>query len=132
MAFFLNMKTNKNKSTYAQLIKMAKFECITVWLGTDLEPLHAEAEKGGTTPTNLARILIRDGLAKLASGEYKITSPAMPVTFNLIDENGNVFERGEMPSKLYDQACEAAEAQGVTVTALFQSAIEKAAEKLTA
>ena len=126
------MKTNENKLTYAQLIKMAKFECITVWLGTDLEPLHDAAQKAGTTGSNLAGILIRDGLQRLASGEYKITSPAMPVPFNLIDEDGKVFERGEMPAELYDRAYRAAEAQGVTVTALFESAIKKAAEKLTA
>ena len=38
------------------------------------------ANDAGTTGTNLARILIRDGLAKLASGEFKITSPALAAT----------------------------------------------------
>ena len=54
------------------------------------------------------------------------------IPFNLIDEDGKVFERGEMPPELYDRACRAAEDQGTTVTALFESAIKKAAEKLTA
>jgi hypothetical protein len=123
-------KSAKDKSKAAQASKSAK-ESITVWLGPDLEPLHAEAEKAGTTPPNIARILIRDGLAKLASGEYKITSP-LAVPFNLLDEDGNVFERGQMPPELYDRACRAAEDQGTTVTALFESAIKKAAEALPA
>lgn len=124
-------KSAKDKTKAAEASKVAK-ESITVWLADDIEALHAEARKAGTTGTNLARILIRDGLAELASGRYKITSPAMPVPFNLIDEDGKVFERGEMPPELYDRACRAAEDQGVTVTALFENAIKKAAEKLTA
>ena len=125
------MKTNKNKLKYAQAIKIAK-ESITTWLPGDIDALHAEARKAGTTGTNLARILIRDGLAELASGKYRITSPAMPVPFNLLDEDGQIFESGELPPDLYDSACRAAESQGTTVTALFESAIKKAAEKLTA
>ena len=124
-------KSAKDKTKAAEASKVAK-ESITVWLADDIEALHAEARKAGTTGTNLARILIRDGLAELASGKYRITSPAMPVPFNLIDEDGKVFERGEMPPELYDRACRAAEDQGVTVTALFESAIKKATEKLTA
>ena len=124
------LQTNKNKLTYAQLIKMAKFESITVWLGTDLEPLHAEAEKAGTTGSNLARMFIRDGLERLASGEISIIKK--PVPFKLIDEKGKVFERGEMPAELYDRAYRAAEDQGVSIEALFYSAIKSAAEKLPA
>jgi hypothetical protein len=81
MAFFLNMKTNKNKSKAAQASKSA----------------------------------MNDN-----------------VRFNLLDEDGKVFESGGMPAELYDRACLAAEDQGTTVTALFQSAIEKAADKLPA
>jgi hypothetical protein len=120
----------KKTTKAAKASKFAK-ESITVWLGPDLEPLHAEAEKAGTTAPNIARILIRDGLAKLASGEYKITSP-LAVPFNLIDEKGKVFERGEMPAELYDRAYRAAEDQGVSIETLFYSAIKSAAEKLTA
>lgn len=54
------------------------------------------------------------------------------IPFNLLDEDGQIFERGEMPPELYDRACRAAEDQGVTVTTLFEDAITKAAEKLTA
>ena len=54
------------------------------------------------------------------------------IRFNLLDEDGQILERGEMPPELYARACRAAESQGVTVTALFENAIKKAAEKLTA
>jgi hypothetical protein len=54
------------------------------------------------------------------------------IRFTLSDENGNIFERGQMPPELYDRACRAAEEKGVTVAALFESAIKKAAEALPA
>ena len=54
------------------------------------------------------------------------------IPFNLLDEDGQIFERGEMPAELYDRACRAAESKGTSVTALFENAIKKAAEKLTA
>jgi|GEM_PF-6366934 len=121
-------KSAKDKSKAAQVSKFAKG--ITTYLGADLEVLHAEATKAGTVAPTLARILIRDGLAKLASGEFSIIKK--PVPFNLIDEDGKVFERGEMPAELYDRAYRAAEDQGVSIEALFYSAIKSAAEALPA
>lgn len=50
---------------------------VSVDLFADKKELDQQAKDAGTTVTNLARILIRDGLAKLASGEFKITSPAL-------------------------------------------------------
>lgn len=38
------------------------------------------AAEAGTTATNLARILIRDGLAKLATGEFTISAPSLKQT----------------------------------------------------
>jgi len=54
------------------------------------------------------------------------------IRFDLLDEDGQIIERGQMPAELYDRACRAAEHQGTTVTALFQTVINSAAEKLTA
>ena len=52
--------------------------CVDLCAGkTDLDK-HAAA--AGTTGTNLARILIRDGLAKLTSGEVRVTMPALAPT----------------------------------------------------
>ena len=53
---------------------------VSVDLFADKKELDRQAKDAGTTGTNLARILIRDGLAKLASGEFKITSPALTAT----------------------------------------------------
>lgn len=53
---------------------------VTVNLFEDKNNLDRIAKDAGTSGTNLARILIRDGLAKLASGEFKITSPALTST----------------------------------------------------
>jgi len=53
---------------------------VSVDLFADKKELDRQAAAAGTTGTNLARILIRDGLAKLASGEFKITSPALAAT----------------------------------------------------
>jgi hypothetical protein len=50
---------------------------VSIDLFTDKKELDQTAKNAGTTGTNLARILIRDGLAKLASGEYKITTPSL-------------------------------------------------------
>jgi hypothetical protein len=125
------MKNIKTTTKAAQASKSVKLESITVWLTAEIEPLHAEATKAGTIAPNLARMFIRDGLERLASGEYKITSP-LAVPFNLLDEDGQIIERGQMPPELYDRACRAAEDQGTTVAALFESAIKKAAEALPA
>jgi hypothetical protein len=54
------------------------------------------------------------------------------IRFDLLDEDGQIIERGQMPAELYDRACRAAQDQGTTVTALFESAIKKAAEALPA
>ena len=53
---------------------------VSVDLFEEKKELDRLAKEAGTTGTNLARILIRDGLAKLASGEFKITSPALAAT----------------------------------------------------
>lgn len=53
---------------------------VSVDLFADKKELDLQAKDAGTTGTNLARILIRDGLAKLASGEFKITTPALAAT----------------------------------------------------
>ena len=53
--------------------KSATSETLAVYLPGDIEALRVEALKAGTTGTNLARLLIRDGLAKLASGESRVT-----------------------------------------------------------
>ena len=50
---------------------------VSVDLFADKKSLDEQAKAAGTTGTNLARILIRDGLAKLATGEFKITSPVL-------------------------------------------------------
>ena len=50
---------------------------VSVDLFADKKALDEQAKVAGTTGTNLARILIRDGLAKLATGEFKITSPVL-------------------------------------------------------
>jgi len=53
---------------------------VCVDLYEDKKTLDAQAGIAGTTPTNLTRILIRDGLAKLESGEFKVTSPMLATT----------------------------------------------------
>lgn len=50
---------------------------VSVDLFDDKKELDRQAKDAGTTGTNLARILIRDGLKKLASGEFKITAPSL-------------------------------------------------------
>ena len=47
------------------------------------------ATKAGTTATNLARILIRDGLAKLATGEFTIT----PLAIESLEDGGDYAQR---------------------------------------
>ena len=53
---------------------------VCVDLFAEKKPLDQQAKSAGTTSTNLARILIRDGLVKLASGEFKVTAPALAAT----------------------------------------------------
>lgn len=53
---------------------------VSVDLFDEKQKLDSQAKEAGTTGTNLARILIRDGLAKLASGEFKITAPTLAAT----------------------------------------------------
>ena len=53
---------------------------VSVDLFDDKKRLDRHAKTSGTTGTNLARILIRDGLAKLDSGEFRITTPALAAT----------------------------------------------------
>ena len=48
---------------------------VSVDLLGDKKELEMMAAEAGTTATNLARILIRDGLAKLATGEFTISAP---------------------------------------------------------
>ncbi len=50
---------------------------VSIDLFADKKILEQRARDAGTTGTNLARILIRDGLAKLATGDFKITSPVL-------------------------------------------------------
>lgn len=53
---------------------------VSVDLFAEKKELDRQAKEAGTTSTNLARIIIRDGLVKLASGEFKITSPTLAAT----------------------------------------------------
>ena len=53
---------------------------VSVDLFGDKKELDRLAKLIPTTGTNLARILIRDGLTKLASGEFKVTTPALTST----------------------------------------------------
>ena len=53
---------------------------VSVDLFADKKELDRQAKDAGTTGTNLARILIRSGLIKLASGEFKITAPSLAST----------------------------------------------------
>lgn len=50
---------------------------VSVDLLADKKDLDRHAKAAGTTGTNLARILIRDGLEKLESGEFRVTSPGI-------------------------------------------------------
>lgn len=53
---------------------------INVPLGDRDKGLAKQAEKAGTTKTNLARILLLDGLGRLESGEFTVTSPGIKPT----------------------------------------------------
>ena len=54
---------------------------VNVPLGDRKKGLTKQALKAGTTETNLARILLLDGLGRLESGEFTVTVPAIaPVT----------------------------------------------------
>lgn len=50
---------------------------VCVDLFNEKKALDQQAKAAGTTSTNLARILIRDGLAKLATGESRVTPAAL-------------------------------------------------------
>jgi len=50
---------------------------VNVPVGTKKAALKREAAKIGTTETNLARILIMDGLARLISGEFVVKGPTL-------------------------------------------------------
>jgi hypothetical protein len=50
---------------------------VNVPLGKGKQELEALARKHGTTTSNLARVLIRDGIAKLASGEIQFCGPSV-------------------------------------------------------
>ena len=50
---------------------------VSIDLFADKKDLDRQAKLAGTTGTNLARILIRDGLARLASGESVVTPAAL-------------------------------------------------------
>ena len=50
---------------------------VNVDLLDDKKALEQFAELAGTTPTNLARLLIRDGLEKLKSGKFRISTPSL-------------------------------------------------------
>lgn len=51
---------------------------VNVPIGAHKKTLRAEAKKAGTSETNLARLLILDGIARLVSGEFTIR-PTMVV-----------------------------------------------------
>jgi len=53
---------------------------VSVDLCNDKNRLDHHAKASGTTATNVARILIRHGLSKLDSGEFKITAPTLAST----------------------------------------------------
>lgn len=52
---------------------------VNVPLGGNLKHLGAEATRAGTTKTNLARILILDGISRLQAGESRIKPPSIEV-----------------------------------------------------
>jgi len=53
---------------------------VSIDLLGDKKELEMMAAEAGTTATNLARILIRDGLAKLATGGFTISAPTLKQT----------------------------------------------------
>jgi len=50
---------------------------VNVPVGNKKAALKREATKIGTTETNLARILILDGLTRLISGEFIVKGPSV-------------------------------------------------------
>lgn len=54
-----------------------KEQRVNVPIGSKKSTLRAEAKKAGTTETNLARLLILDGISRLASGEFVIRTAAI-------------------------------------------------------
>ena len=57
---------------------------VNVPLGGKFKSLTFEATKAGTTKTNLARILILDGISRLQTGEFRIKPQSVePATIKL-------------------------------------------------
>jgi hypothetical protein len=124
------MTTTTKTPKAAPASKSANSDSITTYLPGDIKSLKAEAKKAGTTGTNLARILIRDGLAKMASGEIRMIQPSVP--FTVREENGRIFTHGKIPAELYARACRVAEEKGISVKALLEYAITTGAKQLSA
>jgi hypothetical protein len=57
--------------------RTAKEGRVNVPLGSNKKILAALAKKEGTSESNLARVLIADGLARLKSGEIRFSGPAI-------------------------------------------------------
>lgn len=53
---------------------------VSIDLLDDKKELERFAIQAGTTPTNLARLLIRDGIQKLKSGRFTISTPSIVAT----------------------------------------------------
>lgn len=60
--------------------KTTKEGRVNIALGESKKSLRAIAKKEGTTESNLARVLILDGIARLKSGELKFRGPSIEPT----------------------------------------------------
>lgn len=60
--------------------KTTKEGRVNIALRESKKSLRAIAKKEGTTESNLARVLILDGLARLKSGELKFRGPSIEPT----------------------------------------------------
>jgi hypothetical protein len=120
--FFVKMNTIKRAKPSATS-KVAPLENVTVYLPGDKQELDRLAKAAGTTGTNLARILIRDGLARLKSGEYKITSPP------IIDNPDGSFD---LHGEFADRVTARAAARGITPGAYADLAIQRGLEIMAA
>lgn len=60
--------------------RTAKEGRVNVPLGESKNELKAIATKEGTTESNLARVLILDGIQRIQSGEMKFRGPSVELT----------------------------------------------------
>ena len=71
----MKASTSPRRSTSKGKPSKQPLATITVTVGSMLHELKTEADKAGTTPTWLARMMIDDGLDRLKSGKVRIVTP---------------------------------------------------------